>query len=160
MSKRIWIILSNEHSAFWRPNMAGYTRILEEAGRYTKEEAEEICKSRHGGNPDINGVYAEVALIAPEAEKHEAKYVNLDVQLDRIYDYIDACLHLKRFSFVNRILLAVYDTIKVNDAIGIDEVLGFLTVTLPAKNKLSLRDDLLQAAIGKWGNKDNLFTGL
>lgn len=67
MEARIWIIVSNEHSAFWGPNHSGYTRILENAGRYTKEEADAICSTRNAGRPDADGVRPEVAVIAPEA---------------------------------------------------------------------------------------------
>jgi hypothetical protein len=31
---------------FWRPNRSGYTQQLEEAGRYSKKEADEICSMR------------------------------------------------------------------------------------------------------------------
>lgn len=31
---------------FWKPNEAGYTRFLELAGRYSREQAEEICGIR------------------------------------------------------------------------------------------------------------------
>jgi hypothetical protein len=38
-----WIIVSWEHKAFWKPGGVGYSKRLDEAGLYTKEEAEEIC---------------------------------------------------------------------------------------------------------------------
>ncbi len=31
---------------WWRPNRSGYTRFVDEAGRYTHAEAESICKFR------------------------------------------------------------------------------------------------------------------
>ena len=34
-----YLIWSNEHGAWWRPNAAGYTMRIEEAGRYSREEA-------------------------------------------------------------------------------------------------------------------------
>ena len=40
MSYLIW---SNEHRMWWRPNRGGYTRSLEAAGRYTREEAIQQC---------------------------------------------------------------------------------------------------------------------
>ncbi len=40
-----FLIWSNEHEAWWRPNSAGYTTFLERAGRYTKDEALRICRS-------------------------------------------------------------------------------------------------------------------
>lgn len=60
----LWLVYSREHNAFWRPNCAGYTRLVEDAGRYTKEEADDHCRSRDFAdqtNPP------EVAVMAPEA---------------------------------------------------------------------------------------------
>lgn len=36
------MIYSHEHAAWWRPRRLGYTGILAEAGRYSREEAEQI----------------------------------------------------------------------------------------------------------------------
>lgn len=38
-----WLIWSHEHSAWWRPNRLGYTGDVAQAGRYTKEDAQQIC---------------------------------------------------------------------------------------------------------------------
>jgi hypothetical protein len=40
-----WLIWSDEHGAWWAPDKAGYTRELELAGRYSLEEATEICEN-------------------------------------------------------------------------------------------------------------------
>jgi hypothetical protein len=47
-----WLIWSNEHSAYWRPNSAGYTTFASAAGRYSQDEAIEICRNArsHGGD--------------------------------------------------------------------------------------------------------------
>ena len=71
---------------------------------------------------------------------------------------MDTYLSAGAYSFVNRILLAVYDTIKVNDDISLDEVLGYLTITFLARHRLPLRDDLLEAGKQKWGKE--YFIGL
>lgn len=42
-----WLIWSIEHSAWWAPNSLGYTKDRESAGRYSFEEACDIC---HGAN--------------------------------------------------------------------------------------------------------------
>lgn len=37
-----YVIWSEEHRAWWSPHRAGYTRSLVDAGRYAKEEADQI----------------------------------------------------------------------------------------------------------------------
>lgn len=64
-----WIVWSNEHRAFWRPNQCGYTGRIDWAGRYTKAEAETIC---NGANYRAisnlrSGTPPEIYMPAPEA---------------------------------------------------------------------------------------------
>lgn len=40
-----WLIWSNEHRAWWGWNGNGYVRSMDKAGRYSFEEANQICKS-------------------------------------------------------------------------------------------------------------------
>lgn len=40
---KLWLIWSNEHRRYWKPARLGYTDSPSEAGRYTFEEAAEIC---------------------------------------------------------------------------------------------------------------------
>lgn len=44
--KREWLVWSNEHRAWWRPERCGYTSDVGGAGLYTEEEADECCESR------------------------------------------------------------------------------------------------------------------
>lgn len=37
-----YVIWSFEHGAWWAPNRYGYTRVLDEAGRYSQADAEAI----------------------------------------------------------------------------------------------------------------------
>lgn len=39
-----YLIWSEDHKMWWCPRCNGYTSILKEAGLYSREEAEEICK--------------------------------------------------------------------------------------------------------------------
>lgn len=69
VSELPWLVWSNEHRAFWRANRCGYTGVIEEAGRYTQNEAEAICRA---ASPRANStIYAdqapEVCMPAPEA---------------------------------------------------------------------------------------------
>ncbi|MDN5849112.1 MAG: hypothetical protein L0H63_05660 [Nitrococcus sp.] len=59
-----WLVWSNEHGAWWRPAKWGYTRAIEEAGRYTRAEADAIVAQANiviepGERPN------EVAVLAP-----------------------------------------------------------------------------------------------
>jgi hypothetical protein len=38
-----WLIWSNEHRAYWRPDMIGYTKSWREAGRFSRKQAVVIC---------------------------------------------------------------------------------------------------------------------
>lgn len=42
----MWLVWSNEHAAWWSPQSAGYCWDINAAGRYTIEDALEICKAR------------------------------------------------------------------------------------------------------------------
>lgn len=68
-----WLVWSHEHNAFWRANHQGYTRSIERAGRYTRAEAEAICKNasygegrRYANQPDNDTPPNEICFPAPE----------------------------------------------------------------------------------------------
>lgn len=44
-----YLIWSNEHVAWWRPASMGYTVSIEHAGRYSRDEAMEICRGANFG---------------------------------------------------------------------------------------------------------------
>lgn len=62
---RVWLVWSNEHSAWWRADAAGYTYKVAEAGRYTEADAIRHCQSR---TPTPTSPRPEVMLMAPEAQ--------------------------------------------------------------------------------------------
>ena len=64
-----WIIWSNEHRAFWNPDRRGYTRHIEQAGRYTKAEADAICSGANyrSGSDLSRSIAPEICMPAPEA---------------------------------------------------------------------------------------------
>jgi hypothetical protein len=53
MSGDVYLVWSNEHRAWWRPNAQGYTVHHEAAGRYTREEALQHSRGRdqYSGQP-------------------------------------------------------------------------------------------------------------
>lgn len=44
-----YLIWSNEHVAWWRPDGCAYTVSIEHAGRYSREQAMKICKGANYG---------------------------------------------------------------------------------------------------------------
>lgn len=45
----LYLVWSNEHRAWWGPGASGYTTVVPQAGRYTREQALHICRSAQGG---------------------------------------------------------------------------------------------------------------
>jgi hypothetical protein len=62
-----YAVWSNEHSAWWGPNKAGYYSTLADAGRYTREQAIKICIGARGGRL-FNENPSEVPLLLTDAE--------------------------------------------------------------------------------------------
>ena len=64
-----YLIESMEHAqgmfkVWWRANSCGYTQDLSEAGRYSKEEADEICKR---AGPDNERAWKESQVLDGKA---------------------------------------------------------------------------------------------
>lgn len=66
----LYLIWSNEHGAWWRPNSCGYTGDMWEAGRYTKEKATDVCQKAANGWRD-GTLPPEVTVPAPENDQTE-----------------------------------------------------------------------------------------
>jgi hypothetical protein len=63
-SDAAWLVWSNEHRRWWRPNHRGYTTRQAEAGRYPYTEALDICD---GAGLMGDGTPAEIMTPSPEA---------------------------------------------------------------------------------------------
>lgn len=61
-----FLIWSLEHEAFWNPGRMGYTRNINNAGRYQEGEAREICEMANRG-----GYEEEIMLPAPEPKEEQ-----------------------------------------------------------------------------------------
>ena len=72
-----FLVWSNEHRMWWRGNHRGYTQFIDEAGRYSRDEAGRIvAKATLDGaltvrrtNPVTDEAYSqlsEVMVVAPE----------------------------------------------------------------------------------------------
>lgn len=57
-----YLVWSNEHRAWWRPNSAGYTRDVRRAGRYTRQEAIDISGTARNGWTDPAKLPDEIAV--------------------------------------------------------------------------------------------------
>ena len=61
---KVWLVFSIEYGLWLAPDGKGYTPRRDAAGRYTEEEAEEICRGEAA--KDGGGLPNEIALVAPE----------------------------------------------------------------------------------------------
>ena len=43
---------------WWRPDAAGYTNNVDDAGRYSKEDAESLCAGAHGDDVPVDELAA------------------------------------------------------------------------------------------------------
>lgn len=66
-TEKQYVVWSSEHSAWWGPDEAGYFTRLGHAGRYTRDEALEICRGARGGR-QYNETPSEVPLLLKDAE--------------------------------------------------------------------------------------------
>lgn len=49
-----YLVWSNEHRMWWRANHSGYTEFVEEAGRYSRADAEQVVsKATLDGRLDV-----------------------------------------------------------------------------------------------------------
>lgn len=62
MSDEQYLVWSNQHRAWWRPNSAGYTRDVRAAGRYTRAEAIDISGTARDGWKDPAKIPDELAI--------------------------------------------------------------------------------------------------
>ena len=68
-------------------------------------------------------------------DKYRKNKMTIDTELDEIYDLIDDLFHVGEFERVNSILQDL--DLKNTET---DLLIGYLTATLPAKNKLPYRE--------------------
>lgn len=62
LTEETYLVWSNQHRAWWRPDSSGYTRNVSHAGRYTQAEALSISfKGRDGWKYD-HGIPDEIAV--------------------------------------------------------------------------------------------------
>ncbi|MGI9402890.1 MAG: hypothetical protein ACR2OF_00065 [Hyphomicrobium sp.] len=69
MGEATFLLWSTDHRAFWGPERSGYTRRIEDAGRYTTAEAKRIAgeNNKRAWSDTDDDVPAEIAIAAPEA---------------------------------------------------------------------------------------------
>jgi hypothetical protein len=79
----LWLIWSSEHQAWWKGAQSGYTEDVSHAGRYSREEAEEICvlaNENNEGAPLESMVPARIYCAAVGEEEEEAEENGEDSQ--------------------------------------------------------------------------------
>ena len=78
MNKK-WLIWSTEHNGWWMPRSMGYTKLIGSAGRYSFDEALQICTGANYGlardpsSPDCNIPHESMCLAPEDAFPDETK---------------------------------------------------------------------------------------
>lgn len=62
----VYVIWSNEHRSWWGPDKCGYRTKLENAGRYSRDDALDICIDARGGR-QYNHNLTEVPVLLKDA---------------------------------------------------------------------------------------------
>lgn len=62
-----WLIWSNEHDGWWKPNAWGYTKLIAEAGRYKFASASAVCMQANIVQNATGQKPNETMVPAPEA---------------------------------------------------------------------------------------------
>ena len=62
MFEQQYLVWSNEHRAWWRPNSAGYTIDVRQAGRYSRKEAMDISGTARNGWTNPKRIPDELAI--------------------------------------------------------------------------------------------------
>ena len=65
MSEIKYLVYSREHNLWWRSEAKGYTSQIDDAGRYTEEEADRHCSCRSLKNPSDGP--DEFKIVSPES---------------------------------------------------------------------------------------------
>lgn len=63
-----WLIWSNEHNAYWGPNHCGYTRDIDQAGRYQQSDADSVCAAANAHLPP-KSLPHEIRVPSPELDQ-------------------------------------------------------------------------------------------
>lgn len=65
-----YLVWSNQHRAWWRPNSAGYTRDVRAAGWYARDEAIDIAGQSRDGWGDPSKPPDELAIAISDLPKN------------------------------------------------------------------------------------------
>lgn len=80
MPNDVYLVWSNEHTAWWGPGLNGYTRELAKAGRYSLAAALAICTNAMPGTAARLGMLPELPVRLAHVEamqtEHHARLPN------------------------------------------------------------------------------------
>lgn len=72
-----YLIWSHEHAAWWGPASNGYTRAVTQAGRYTYDDAMDICAAALPGTANRMRAFPELPVREAEAMLLRDRYIAL-----------------------------------------------------------------------------------
>ena len=70
----MYLLWSHEHHAWWGQGRAGYVRRVSAAGRYTREEAVEICADAIPGTAQRYGALPELPVRLSDIDEIRGRF--------------------------------------------------------------------------------------
>jgi len=75
----LYLVWSHEHSAWWRRGGAGYTKRVSEAGRYSRNDAMQVCLQASIGSGEVlNELPVKLTDLTELQDRYEAQFRGRD----------------------------------------------------------------------------------
>jgi len=155
MNGKDWLVWSTEHFGWWGPDRKGYYKSGNSAGRYTLQEALNICKACNAGHqPGLGKMPPEILHPAPEFIDRllngEPDSDNLKKAIKRIVYLESAIIKFRDAALHNRDQFQDFDNDHVNAVLGaFDDAFAEPVETLPKPDAVARAQQMMVTPQGQ-----------